>query len=138
MVTPASQRRILTKTEDAIRVSDPGLASILDLFGRLNRDEEMPLTEQLADRGRLSLSPMPYRLATRRDPDANYPGRIAAIVFFVFVAAWISMLVITGTSAHSASCPAATAYAATNATACKLTAEAQPTFNVHMVCEVVP
>jgi hypothetical protein len=121
MVIPASQRRILTRTENAIRVSDPGLASILDLFGRLNRNAEMPPTEQLAGRGRLGLNPVPYRPATRREPGKNYPGRIAAIVFFVFVAAWVSMLAVTGASAHSASCPAATAYAATSTAACKLT-----------------
>jgi hypothetical protein len=121
MATPASQRRILTKTENAIRVSDPDLASILDLFGRLNRDEEMPLTEQLADRGRHSLSPMPYRPATRPEPGANHRNRIAAILFFVFVAAWVSMLVMTGASAHSA-CPAVAAHFAANTTGCKLTA----------------
>jgi hypothetical protein len=122
MVTPASQRRILTKTENAIRISDPDLASILDLFGRLNRDEEMPLTEQLADRGRHGLSPMPHRPTTRPEPPrANHRNRIAAIVFFVFVAGWVAMLVMTGASAHSA-CPAAAAYSAANTTACKLTA----------------
>jgi hypothetical protein len=119
MVIPASQRRILTRTENAIRVSDPSLASILDLFGRLNRNAEMPPIEQLAGRRRLSLNPMPRRQATRGEPGKNYAGRIAALVFFVFVAAWVSMLAITGASAHSASCRPTTAYAATSTTACK-------------------
>ena len=35
------QRRVLTKTEKAIRVSDPRLASLMDMFGWLNRAEEI-------------------------------------------------------------------------------------------------
>ena len=44
------QRRALSKTENAIRVSDPQLASLLEIFGWLNRAEEMPRTERVAAR----------------------------------------------------------------------------------------
>jgi len=46
------QRRVLTKTENAIRVSDPRLASLMDKSGWLNRAEEMPPIEHLAARAR--------------------------------------------------------------------------------------
>ena len=42
------QRRALAKTGNAIRVSDPQLACMLEMFGWLSRAEEMPLTEQIA------------------------------------------------------------------------------------------
>jgi hypothetical protein len=59
-------RRALAKTESAIRASDPRLASTLDVFGWLNRAEEMPQTEQLPGHHRLSLRSLPLRLAARR------------------------------------------------------------------------
>lgn len=40
------QRRAPRKLKRAIRVSDPRLAARLDMFGRLNRDEDMPGIEQ--------------------------------------------------------------------------------------------
>ena len=40
------QRRALRKLKRAIRVSDRRLAARLDMFGRLNRDEDMPGIEQ--------------------------------------------------------------------------------------------
>ncbi len=36
------QRRALRKLKRAIRVSDRRLAARLDMFGRLNRDEDIP------------------------------------------------------------------------------------------------
>jgi len=40
------QRRALRKLKRAIRVSDRRLAARLDMFGWLNRDEDMPGIEQ--------------------------------------------------------------------------------------------
>ena len=40
------QRRALRKLKRAIRVSDRRLAARLDMFGRLNRDEDVPGIEQ--------------------------------------------------------------------------------------------
>jgi hypothetical protein len=127
MSMPADQRRTLAKTENALRASDPDLASILDGFGWLNRDEQMPGTEQLPARGRISL-PLLRRLTARRRPRARPLTQHAAIWFFVLVvAAWVSWIVMAGASVHSASCPTApmvnAATHGANVTACKLTVE---------------
>jgi hypothetical protein len=123
MSMPAGQRRILTKTEKALRVSDPGLASTLEIFGWLNRDEDMPRTEQLPSRGRLQLS----RLGGRRDSRTRSLIQHATIWFYVLIfAGWVSWIVLAGTTAHSASCPTApmvnAAQHGASVTACKLTA----------------
>jgi hypothetical protein len=47
MGLPARQRRVLDRTEDAIRGTDPRLAAMFAIFGRLTQDEEMPRAEQL-------------------------------------------------------------------------------------------
>jgi hypothetical protein len=127
MSTPAGQRRTLAKTENALRASDPDLASILDGFGWLNRDEQMPGTEQLPPRGRIRL-PLLRGLTARRDPRARSFAQYAAIWFCVLVvAAWVSWIVMAGASVHSASCPTApmvnAATHGANVTACKLTVE---------------
>ena len=46
MCLTSGQRRALRKLKRAIRVSDRRLAARLDMFGRLNRDEDMPGIEQ--------------------------------------------------------------------------------------------
>lgn len=110
---PASQRRILTMTENAIRACDPHLASILDIFSWLNRDEELPPTEQVPVRRQLNPRLLPRRLASRREARASSLTRYAAILFYVLVvAAWVSWIVMVGASGHSASCRAATMVAA--------------------------
>jgi len=47
MGLPVSQRRNLAEIEDSLRATDPRLVSLLEIFTRLNRDEEMPRIEQL-------------------------------------------------------------------------------------------
>ena len=47
MGLPVSQRRNLDEIEDSLRATDPRLVSLLEIFTRLNRDEEMPRIEQL-------------------------------------------------------------------------------------------
>jgi hypothetical protein len=106
MGMPGGQRRILVKTEDAIRAADPGLASLLDTFGSLNRDEEMPQTEQLPAGGRLHLGRLPGTAAARRESGARPFTRYAAIVLYALVVAfWVSWIVTASAYAHSASCP---------------------------------
>ena len=126
MSMPASQRRILTKTEKALRVSDPGLASTLEIFGWLNRDEDMPRAEQLPSRGRLQLGLLLRRLAGRRDSRTRSLIQYATIWFYVLIfAGWVSWIVLAGATAHSAACPTAPAVNAAqhgaSVTACKLT-----------------
>jgi hypothetical protein len=103
---PGDQRRILVKTEDVIRAADPGLASLLDTFGWLNRDEEMPQTEQLPAGRPSHLGLLPRALAARRESGARSVTWYAAIVFYgLVVAFWVSWIVIASASAHSAWCP---------------------------------
>jgi hypothetical protein len=107
MGMPGGQRRILVKTEDAMRAADPGLASLLDTFGWLNRDEEMPQTEQLPARGRLHLGLLPRTLATRRGSGTRPLTRYAAVAFYALIIAfWVSWIVMASAAAHSVSCPA--------------------------------
>lgn len=47
MGLPVRQRRVLDHIDRTLRGSDPGLASLYAVFGRLTRDEEMPRIEQL-------------------------------------------------------------------------------------------
>jgi hypothetical protein len=128
MGIPGGQRRILVKTEDAIRAADPGLASLLDTFGSLNRDEEMPQTEQLPADGRLHLGLLPGTLAARRESGARPFTRYAAIVLYALVVAfWVSWIVMASASAHSAACPSGKMVTApvpgTTIATCKLSGE---------------
>jgi hypothetical protein len=106
MYMPASHRRILRRTEEAIRVSDPRLASILGIFGRLNRGEEMRAAEQLPDLGRFALRSLPRRLAASRGPRARSLARyVVALFSLLAVIVLMSALIMSGGSAHSARCP---------------------------------
>jgi hypothetical protein len=67
---PFGQRRVLARTENAIRASDPQLACMLELFGWLGRTEEMPLTERIAAR-----TPPRRRWARRRRVSAGCEER---------------------------------------------------------------
>jgi hypothetical protein len=130
MGMPGGQRRILVKTEDAMRAADPGLASLLDTFGWLNRDEEMPQTEQLPAGGRLHLGLLPRTLAARRESGARPFTRYAAIMFYVLVVAfWVSWIVMASAFAHSASCRSGQIATApgpgTTIASCKLSGETQ-------------
>lgn len=128
MAMTASQRRILTKTENEIRGTDPRLASILGAFSRLNRDEQMPQTEQLSARRRLFLRLLPRKLAAPGEPQAKSPGRYAVALFsLVAIVAVVSMLIMAGRHIHVAPCPSAPmvsgARHGASVSACRLTAE---------------
>ena len=47
MGLPARQRRVLDRIERTLRWSDPRLAALYAIFGRLTRDEEIPAFEQV-------------------------------------------------------------------------------------------
>jgi hypothetical protein len=73
MGLPARQRRRLENIEHKLRSSDPRLAAMFSIFGRLTRDEEMPRIEELrhqaamlALRTRLWLAAVGTRLSFRR------------------------------------------------------------------------
>jgi hypothetical protein len=106
MPMPVGQRRILSRMEKAIRASDPRLASILGMFGRLNHGEEMPAAEQLLARGRFALRSLPRKLAPGRDRRARSLTRYVVPLFSLLaVVAVVSTLIISGGSAHPARCP---------------------------------
>ena len=128
MAMTASQRRILTKTENEIRGTDPRLASILGTFSLLNRDEQMPQTEQLSARRRLFLRLLPRKLAAPGEPQAKSPGRYAVALFsLVAIVAVVSMLIMAGRHIHAAPCQSAPMVSGArhgpSVSACKLTAE---------------
>lgn len=50
MGLPARQRRVLDRIEDSLEGTDPRLATMFAIFGRLTRDEEMPRIEELRHR----------------------------------------------------------------------------------------
>jgi hypothetical protein len=50
MGLPARQRRRLENIEHKLRSSDPRLAAMFGIFGRLTRDEDMPRIEELRHR----------------------------------------------------------------------------------------
>lgn len=60
MGLPARQRRALDRIEDSLEGSDPRLAKMFAIFGRLTRDEEMPRKEEL--RHRLAITFLKIRL----------------------------------------------------------------------------
>jgi hypothetical protein len=47
---PARQRRLLDRIEDSLEGTDPRLATMFAIFGRLTLDEEMPRIEELRHR----------------------------------------------------------------------------------------
>jgi Protein of unknown function (DUF3040) len=70
---PARQRRVLENIESELRGTDPRLATMFVIFGRLTRDEEMPRREELRHRAailllriRLVLGSVVARLRPRR------------------------------------------------------------------------
>ncbi len=60
MGLPARQRRALDGIESGLRISDPRLAAMFFIFGRLTRDEDMPRIEEL--RHRLAIMRLRIRL----------------------------------------------------------------------------
>jgi hypothetical protein len=71
MGLPAGQQRVLDRMEDALRLSEPRLAAMYAMFGKLTKNEAWPLREQLpAVSGRQS---WPAKLRS-----ITFPGRVLA------------------------------------------------------------
>lgn len=98
MGLPVRQRRVLERIESTLRRSDPKLAARYAIFARLNRDEEMPRSEQLRHsalvafiRFRFFLLALPSRLRVpliRRQPVLLFfPLAIALTVVAIVFAA---------------------------------------------------
>ena len=115
MGLPAGQRRALEKIEHALRASDPRLASLFAVFGRLTRDEEMPRIEQLRHRVaaavlrvRLALTFAGQRHRTRRAGRRHARQRFA--LFFPLALAQMALTIIVASRFGGAgTCTATTA-----------------------------
>jgi hypothetical protein len=79
MGLPARQRRALEGMEDKLRGSDPKLAAMFLIFGRLTRDEDMPRIEELRHRAAmLALRIRLFLRAVGRRPGRRDRRRAAA------------------------------------------------------------
>lgn len=83
MGLPARQRRVLDRIEDSLEGTDPRLATMFAIFGRLTRDEEMPRIEELRHRLaimflRIRLWMAPGRGRVRGRMPARARGRLHA------------------------------------------------------------
>lgn len=63
MGLPVRQRKALDRIERVLRGSDPALAALYAIFGRLTRDEEIPRFEQLRHGARVWLASLRLALA---------------------------------------------------------------------------
>jgi hypothetical protein len=96
MSLPASQERILTGIEDALRNGEPHLASRFAIFTRLTSGEELPRTEQLV------LEPWPRRWLRRWLKSAGLRAVLTVPAALVALAAALSFASVTG----ARTCPA--------------------------------
>jgi hypothetical protein len=110
---PARQRRVLDRIEGALRGSDPRLAAMFTIFGRLTRDEEMPRIEELRHRmailllrARLWLAPVSGWL--RRRFRKRHP---VAVLFPLALVMATATIVLVAKFSNTPRCAAATAVA---------------------------
>jgi hypothetical protein len=73
---PARQRRVLDRIEDSLEGTDPRLATMFAIFGRLTRDEEMPRIEELRHRLAIMFLRIRLWLAGRGRVRGRVPGRV--------------------------------------------------------------
>jgi len=109
MGLPASQRKILERIENALRGSDPRLASLFSIFTRLTHDEEMPRIEEIRAKAALFLLRIRYRLVLfGRWFGAPARARLRTALFFPVALACVAGAVLVGTGFPNASrCPSA-------------------------------
>jgi hypothetical protein len=124
---PARQRRVLDRIEDSLEGTDPRLATMFAIFGRLTLDEEMPRIEELRHRLailflRIRLWMAPGRGRARGRGPARVRGRLhararirrpAALLFPIALVMATATIVLVarfgGTPRCSATATAATA-----------------------------
>lgn len=103
MTLPACQQRILDGMAGTLRAGDPRLASIFSIFTRLNRQEPMPLAEELpADRLR-ALRGLPGLRGLSRAGRSVARLR-AAVIVPVALAAIAGLLFLTSTAGSPRAC----------------------------------
>jgi hypothetical protein len=114
MGLPARQRRVLDRIESALRGSDPKLAALYAIFGRLTRDEEMPRIEQLRHRMVLLAVRLRFRLVSfvPRTARRLVPRQRAAIFFPLALAVAVTSIVFAARSSPGSGCTPGTQLAA--------------------------
>lgn len=114
MGLPARQRRVLDHIDSSLRGSDPRLAALYAIFGRLTQGEEMPRIEQLRH-GMLTwlvrLRAVPVALVSRRHFKLRPRQRIA-LFYPLAIALAIGSIVFAARSGPDRACVPVRAVAA--------------------------
>lgn len=84
------QERMLRRTEDALRRSDPHLATMFAIFGRLGADEPMPAGERVHTRLGWLRRPL-ARAAAHAGGLAARAGHLGAVMLLRSAAAWVAV-----------------------------------------------
>jgi len=94
MGLPVRQRRVLDVIESGLRRSDPRLAVMFSIFGRLTRDEDMPRFEELRDRAaslrtrvRAGAAAVGRRIGTRYRVAVFFPAALMLMTLAIVLVA---------------------------------------------------
>ena len=90
------ERQALGSIEDGLAGSDPGLASMLNIFSRLTADEEMPAREKIRIRH--------GRAAASRPRHARRQQQAMLLLWIVISAALLAIALVLNASGHNSSC----------------------------------
>lgn len=110
-----SEMQALGWIEDGLAGSDPRLASMLNIFGRLAAGEEMPAGETIRVRRARSAAQRPRRARrrprrgrARPQPRRLYPrlglSQAMLLLWVVISAGLLAVALVLNTSGHNASC----------------------------------
>jgi len=108
---PARQRRVLERTECALRGSDPKLAALYSVFSRLTRDEEMPAIEQLRTSAMHAFAKL--RPASHVRSSGRPPVRWRAVFFFPIALALAVTAIVFAVRSNPSGCAPVRSVAAT-------------------------
>ena len=122
MSLPAGQQRILDGIADALRATEPRLASMFAIFTRLSKDEPPPRRERLAAAGPRALLTAALRRPPRWDISDSRGTRRMMLLISQLAIAFIVIATLLGLSAHAPARCAAPRQAAAAAA-------------VHLACE---
>ena len=122
MGLPVRQRRVLERIESTLRGSDPKLAALYAIFGRLNRDEEMPRMEQLLHGARALLARLRHVVAFLLTPVTWLffrlaPRQRAVLLFPLAIAVAVTGIVFAARSGSGSNCSPVRSVAAASGTA---------------------
>jgi hypothetical protein len=124
MSLPAGQQRVLEGIADALRATEPRLASMFAIFTRLAKDEPRPRREQLATRGPLASLAAAWRRPPRWDISAVRGARRMMLVVSQLAIAFILLVVLLGLTARAPARCGSGSHQAAAAVAVRLTCEA--------------